>query len=520
MTNCTEEEKEKCVWFKDAVVPSIHGQWLEQTSTLSHQAYTYDADGRLMQVQNTPAGKGCTSHFYTYDEDTNRTSLVTYAPGSKGECTSTGGSEEKHTYDEADRLTDTGAKYSEFGNITNLSAADAGGTELTSTFYTDNQLATQTQNGQTIGYNLDPSGRTREVVKTGKKNEVVVNHYAGPGSTPAWTVNTSGEWTRNISGIGGFAAVQSATETPVLQLTNLHGDVIGTAYLSGTATALASTADTSEFGVPTTSLPPKYSWLGADEIPTELPSGVLDMGARSYVPQLGRFLQPDPIPGGSANAYTYTFGDPVDTFDPSGALTYGLSAGEREFSSERDQEVVAREVAREALERAEAERRKQEAEAAAEAAAGPQYGGGEEEWWEEEEWEEEGEYEYASYHQGSKPESEEGHVEAAVLVQPLDDEASGEGATALGSAVPLCKAGSEGPCAKLAMQPCYHRCTRPIYTNRGPELNSCRARARCGAPPPPKLSNYNSPSMCEEVFGAQTCNEATKGGFEALEDLH
>ncbi|HEY5342931.1 MAG TPA: RHS repeat-associated core domain-containing protein [Solirubrobacteraceae bacterium] len=55
----------------------------------------------------------------------------------------------------------------------------------------------------------------------------------------------------------------------------------------------------------TTSLPPKFSWFGANEIPTELPSGVLDMGARSYVPQLGCFLQPDPISGGSANAYTY-----------------------------------------------------------------------------------------------------------------------------------------------------------------------------------------------------------------------
>jgi hypothetical protein len=28
-THCTEEEKEKCKWFKDSVVPSIHGQWLE-----------------------------------------------------------------------------------------------------------------------------------------------------------------------------------------------------------------------------------------------------------------------------------------------------------------------------------------------------------------------------------------------------------------------------------------------------------------------------------------------------------
>ena len=46
----------------------------------------------------------------------------------------------------------------------------AGEHDLTSTYYTDNQLASQTQNGQTIGYNLDPAGRTRETVSTGKPN--------------------------------------------------------------------------------------------------------------------------------------------------------------------------------------------------------------------------------------------------------------------------------------------------------------------------------------------------------------
>jgi RHS repeat-associated protein len=401
-------------------------------------------------VQNTPAGKGCTTRAYAYNEDTDRTSLTTYQPNSKNECTTTEGTPEteRHTYDTADRLTDTGVKYNEFGDITALPAIDAGGKEpseeLTSTYYTDNQLDTQTQNGETIGDNLDPAGRTLETVATGKKASDIIDHYAGPGSTPAWTSNSSGETTRNITGIGGqLAAIQNNAEAPELQLANLHGDIIAKAYLSETATALASTADTSEFGVPTTSLPSKYSWLGALELPTELPSGAIDMGARSYVPQLGRFLQPDPRPGGSANAYSYTFGDPVNTFDPSGELTYGVSAGVEAGSEAVGQEVMAREAAREAAARAAAEAA---ARAAAEAAgmAGPQYE--EEEWWEE--WEEEGGYEYASYQHGAKPESGEGHVEWATLVQSLGGEGgNGEGETTNGSPVPLCKPGSEGPCA-------------------------------------------------------------------------
>lgn len=426
-THCTE----KCTWFSDSIVTSIHGQWLEQTSTLSHQAYTYDAAGRLTQVQSTPAGKGCTTRIYTYDEDTNRTSLTTREPNSKGECSGEGGTTEHHTYDEADRLTDTGTTYNAFGDIIALPSADAGGSELTSSYYADNQLQSQTQNGQTIGYNLDPARRTREIVQTGKKTSDVINHYAGPGDSPAWTSNTAGETTRNIPGINGtLAATQSNLEAPVLQLTNLHGDIIATAYLSETATGLASSADTSEFGVPTTSLPPKYSWLGAIELPTELPSGVVAMGARSYVPQLGRFLQPDPQPGGSANAYSYTFGDPVDTTDPSGEYTATVTPGTVEAEIQRAEEAAAevRRAAEEAAARAEAELKAQEA--AFEAGlAGPQYAGGEEEYWEEwEEYgEEEGGYEYVSDHHNGENGKEEAHIEPAVLYPPLGEATDTDG---------------------------------------------------------------------------------------------
>jgi hypothetical protein len=59
------------------------------------------------------------------------------------------------------------------------------------------------------------------------------------------------------------------------------------------------------------------------------------MGVRSYVPQLGRFLQPDPRPGGSASAYAYTFGDPpVDTSDPSGEYTATIDQFDEEHVSQ------------------------------------------------------------------------------------------------------------------------------------------------------------------------------------------
>lgn len=62
----------------------------------------------------------------------------------------------------------------------------------------------------------------------------------------------------------------------------------------------------------------KYGWLGGKGRRTELASGVVQMGVRSYVPAMGRFTSVDPVLGGSANAYEYAMGDPVNMFDLDG----------------------------------------------------------------------------------------------------------------------------------------------------------------------------------------------------------
>jgi RHS repeat-associated protein len=376
-THCTEEEKEKCVWFKDTVVPSIHGQWAEQTSTLGHNSYTHDSIGRLTEAQDTPTGKGCITTRYAYEKDTNRTSLTTYPANAKNECAVEGGAVESHTYDEADRLTDAGASYDPFGDTEKLSAVDAGKTELTSSFYVDSQLASQTQNGETIGYQLDPAGRNNEIVSTGKIAATETLQYAGPGSTPSWTSEPSASWTRFTAGMGGgLVATQHNAEAPVLQLTNIQGDIVATASTSETATSLASTiGEASEYGVPATEAPPKFSWLGAHQIPTQLPSGIMDMGARSYVPQLGRFLQTDPIPGGGSNPYAYTNGDPVNETDLTGQYVENSYLGTI-FEGQNNQ-AIELEKAREQAAREEAERKAAEAAAIAaeDAADSPTEGG-------------------------------------------------------------------------------------------------------------------------------------------------
>ncbi len=298
LTHCTE----KCVWFNDTIVPSIHGETLKQASTLSEEPnYTYDNAGRLTEVQEQPAGEGCTTRSYTYDEDSNRTSLTTRSPGSEGKCASEGGSTEWHTYSTADQLTDTGIAYEPFGNTTSLPAADAGGSELTSKYYVDSQIYQQSQGGEKLEYKLDPEDRTRETIATGTTESQVISHYDAPGSALAWTSEPGEKWTRNIPGIGGeLAAVQSNPGSVVLELHDLQGNIVATAALSETETKLLSKYNSTEFGVPSgKGEPPKYAWLGSDALASELPSGAITQDGSTYVPQIGRPLQTQGIQTGT-----------------------------------------------------------------------------------------------------------------------------------------------------------------------------------------------------------------------------
>jgi YD repeat-containing protein len=294
-THCTE----KCVWFSDHVVPSIHGETITQASTLSEEIYGYGSAGWLNQVQETPTGEGCKTRLYAHEEEGNRTSLTTREPTAEKKCATEGGSVERHIYDSANQLTDTGVTYEAFGNTTALPASDAGGMALTSSFYVDNQVYKQTQNGTTIEYQTDPEDRTRETITSGgAETTKVINHYDGPGNALAWTLEPiSGKWTRNIPGIDGtLTATQTNTTTPVLLLHDLQGNVVAEASKSETETKLLKTYNPTEYGVPTSKeAPPKYAWLGADGLTSELPSGAVTQDGTTYVPQTGRPLQTEPI---------------------------------------------------------------------------------------------------------------------------------------------------------------------------------------------------------------------------------
>jgi RHS repeat-associated protein len=180
-------------------------------------------------------------------------------------------------------------------------------------------VASQSQDGITNSYELDAASRQRLHIKSGSSEAVEVFHYAGASDSPAW-VDKGASWRRNIAGIAGnLAAIQFSGGETYLTLENLHGDVAGIASaFNQTAKKPAATYEYDEFGNPEKGIPAAFGWLGEKERRAELPSGIIQMGVRSYVPAMGRFLTPDPVPGGSANAYDYADQDPVNGFDLNG----------------------------------------------------------------------------------------------------------------------------------------------------------------------------------------------------------
>jgi RHS repeat-associated protein len=71
-----------------------------------------------------------------------------------------------------------------------------------------------------------------------------------------------------------------------------------------------------------------YGWVGQHQKLSEIQFTLtpLQMGVRVYLPGIGRFVQADPVEGGTQNSYAYPV-DPINGYDLSGAMSMCLPSG-------------------------------------------------------------------------------------------------------------------------------------------------------------------------------------------------
>lgn len=178
----------------------------------------------------------------------------------------------------------------------------------------------------TVAYNRDVADRVIER-KLGGVTQQRYTHTAA-GDSPTLTLDAANNVVeKTITLPGGVLWTKRAGGGDVWSYPNLHGDITATTNATGVKQGGTRTYDPYGNPLGTATLVDNsagnwdYTWHGTQQRPLEHEPNltpVIEMGARQYSTQLGRFLETDPIEGGTPNDYTYV-ADPIGSADLTGA---------------------------------------------------------------------------------------------------------------------------------------------------------------------------------------------------------
>jgi len=305
--------------------------------------YTYDKAGRLVNWWTLDAAGGRVNSsaqysFYSggtpgcgnaqWGRNSNRLSQVSDTYNAASSLTGT--KTDQYCYDNADRLTSfipgggapnpfTGLAYDIHGSITAM------GGEVHGFDSADRHLVTK-KGATTVTYVRDVAGR---VIQRSVNGTVVARYsFAGAGDSSGLTLSATNAVVETTQGLPGGVLLTRTGATYKWSYPNRHGDVIFATDNTGTMIGGRTTFD--PFGNQIGAVAPvdnstgswDYGWHGTAQRPLESQAGltpIIEMGARQYTSVLGRFLETDPIEGGTPNDYTYP-SDPINTSDLTGSI--------------------------------------------------------------------------------------------------------------------------------------------------------------------------------------------------------
>ncbi len=308
------------------------------SGTTYNSSYTYDGVGRLVaaavphhKLTYSFAGDNGCGPNKKAGANTNRTTFTDSFNGTPATTTN-------YCYDDADRLLSTNGAttlsftYDTYGNATKV------GTDTLGYDSTLRHISTTTAAGRSVVYTRDVTDRItmRTVRENAKPALITANGFTTNSGGPDFVLDDSGTLRQRVLKLpGGALLTKSYTDTKTANWSypNIHGDILLTTDHTATRTGPLhlydpygqnidpATGTIGDIPIPATAEGGMdFGYLGQHTVPIEhiASQQALEMGARSYLPILGRFLQVDPVPAGSANNYDYVNADPVNAFDLTG----------------------------------------------------------------------------------------------------------------------------------------------------------------------------------------------------------